>query len=211
MSCGGGSIRSSGRARIIPVWCSRLSRARSWQRLGGSGLLPIARPPGAGQTAGGDGASLVSADISPGAPHLRRLFLHGIHVERSSTDLFGRARQRGRRSAQIRQRSGSSGDRRRPALPAWLFPPGDRPGRSAAGALSLQRSRTIAGHAGAPAERRVAAFGDRVAWILRLAAGLAGPSRPHQALPARHERRRQRSRCVGESPASFMAAARNCA
>ena len=50
-----------------------------------------------------------------------------------------------------------------------------------------QRSRTIAGHAGAPAERRVAASGDRAARLLRLGAGLAGPGRPDQALPARHE------------------------
>ena len=164
----------------------RLAR-KTGERPGRSGLLPIARPPGAGQTAGGSGARLVSAEISPGSAHLRRLFLHGVHAERGAPDLFGRARQRGRRSAQSRQRPGSSGDRRRAALPAWLFPPGDRPGRSAAGALSLQRSRTIAGHAGAPAKRRVAASGDRAARILRLAARLAGPGWPDQALPARHE------------------------
>ena len=50
--------------------------------------------------------------------------------------LFGRARQRGRRSAQGRQRSGRAGGRRGAALPARLFSPGDRQGRSATGALS---------------------------------------------------------------------------
>jgi starch phosphorylase len=46
----------------------------------------------------------------PRRPHLRRLFLHGIHVERGASHLFGRARQRGRRSAQSRQRSWRAGD-----------------------------------------------------------------------------------------------------
>ena len=48
----------------------------------------------------------------------------------------------------------------------------------------VQRSRTVADHAVAPAERRVAAAGDRLAGILGLAARLAGPGRPGEALPA---------------------------
>ncbi len=51
-------------------------------------------------------------------------------------DLFGRAWQCGRRSAQSRQRSGRAGGRRGAALPARLFSPGDRQGRSATGPLS---------------------------------------------------------------------------
>ena len=68
---------------------------------------------------------------------LRRLFQHGVHAERGAADLLGRAGQRGRRSAQGRQRPGRAGGRRGAALPAGLFPPGDRQGRRAAGALSL--------------------------------------------------------------------------
>ena len=101
-----------------------------------------------------DSARVVSANPSAIAAELRRVFQHGIHVERSVADLFGRAWQRGRRSAQGRQRSGRAGGRRGAALPARLFPPGDRPGRGATGALSLQRSRTIADHA--VAHRRTA-------------------------------------------------------
>ena len=118
------------------------------------------------------------------APDLRRLFQHGIHVERSAADLLRRAWQRGRRSAQSRQRSGRAGGRRGTALPARLFSPGDRQGRSATGPLPVQRSRTVADHAAAPAERRVVAVGDRVARLLGLAARLAGPGRQGQALPA---------------------------
>src|ERR1019366_6478300 len=129
------------------------------ERPGRSGLSPIARRIGGGQAGGGSDTSLVSTKISPGAPYLRRLFLHGVHVERSAPDLFGRARQRGRRSAQGGQRSRRAGDRRGITLPAGLFSPGDRPERSATSALSLQRSRTIARHTGASAERRVAAPG----------------------------------------------------
>ena len=47
-----------------------------------------------------------------------------------------------------------------------------------------QRSWTIADHAAAPAKRGVVAVGDRVAWILRMAARLAGPGRPGEALSA---------------------------
>ncbi len=72
-----------------------------------------------------------------GSPDLRRVFQHGIHVERSAAHLLGRAWQCGRRSAQSRQRSGRAGGRRGTALPARLFSPGDRQGRSATGPLPV--------------------------------------------------------------------------
>ena len=50
--------------------------------------------------------------------------------------------------------------------------------------LPVQRSRTVADHAVAPAERRVVAVGDRLARLLGLAARLAGPGRQSEALPA---------------------------
>ena len=84
------------------------------------------------------------------SPDLRRLFQHGIHVERGLAHLLGRAWQCGRRSAQSRQRSGRASGWRGTALPARLFSPGDRQGRSAAGPLPVQRSRTVADHAVAP-------------------------------------------------------------
>ena len=66
---------------------------------------------------------------------LRRLLQHGVHAERGAADLFGRPRQRRRRPAQVGQRSGRAGRRRRPALPAGLFPAGARQGRRPAGAV----------------------------------------------------------------------------
>ena len=50
--------------------------------------------------------------------------------------------------------------------------------------LPVQRSWTVADHAVAPAKRGVVTVGDRVAWILGLAARLAGPGRQGEALPA---------------------------
>ena len=87
------------------------------------------------QAAGG--ARVVSAESFAGSPDLRRVFQHGIYVERSFAHLLGRAWQCGRRSAQSRQRSGRAGGRRGTALPARLFSPGDRQGRSATGPLSV--------------------------------------------------------------------------
>ena len=89
------------------------------------------------QAASGGGARVVSAKSSAGSPDLCRVFQHGIHVERSSAHLLGRAWQCGRRSAQSRQRSGRAGGRRGAALPARLFSPGDRQGRSATGPLPV--------------------------------------------------------------------------
>ena len=88
------------------------------------------------QAAGGGGARVVSAESSAGSLDLRRVFQHGIHVERSAAHLLGRTWQCGRRSTQSRQRSGRAGGRRGAALPARLFSPGDRQGRSATGPLS---------------------------------------------------------------------------
>ena len=104
----------------------------------------------AGQAASGGSARVVSAESFARPPDLRRVFQHGIHVERSAAHLLGRARQCGRRSTQSRQRSGRAGGRRGTALPARLFSPGDRQGRSATGPLPVQRSRTVADHAVAP-------------------------------------------------------------
>ena len=92
---------------------------------------------GANQAAGGGGARVVSADLPAISPDLCRVFQHGIHVERSFAHLLGRAWQCGRRSAQSRQRSGRAGGRRGTALPARLFSPGDRQGRSATGPLPV--------------------------------------------------------------------------
>ena len=50
--------------------------------------------------------------------------------------------------------------------------------------LPVQRSRTVADHAVAPAERRVVAVGDRLTRLLGLAARLAGPGRQSEAVPA---------------------------
>ena len=47
-------------------------------------------------------------------------------------------------------------------VPARIFPPGDRQGRGATGALPVQRPRTVADHASAPGKRRVVAVGDRL-------------------------------------------------
>jgi hypothetical protein len=58
-------------------------------------------------------------------------------------------------------------------------------GWSATGALPVQRPRTVADHAVAPPEWRVAAVGNRPAWLFGLAARLAGPGWSSKALPAR--------------------------
>ena len=87
---------------------------------------------------------MVSKSASSFRPVGGRLFLHGIYVERGAADLFRRARKRRRRSTQDGEQSGRSGDRRRSALPARLFPAGNRRARAAAGPLSIQRSRPTA-------------------------------------------------------------------
>ena len=51
---------------------------------------------GRSQSAGGGGAGMVSAESFAGLPDLRRVFQHGIHVERSATHLLGRAWECGR-------------------------------------------------------------------------------------------------------------------
>ena len=185
---GGSSTPNCGRSRITPGSSCRRSRAiRSSSVL--ADPFPQTLTTGQDQAAGAGGARVVSAEPPAEPLDLRRLFQHGIHVERSFAHLLGRARQRGRRSAQGRQRPGRAGGRRGAALPARLFPPGDRPGRSATGALPLQRSRTVADHALAPGERRVVAAGDRPARLLGLAARLAGPGRQGEALSAGQQRR----------------------
>ena len=70
-------------------------------------------------------------------PDVRRLFQHGVHAERGAADLRRRARQRRRRSAEGGERPRRTGGGSGPALPTGLFPPGNRPGRLAAGAVSL--------------------------------------------------------------------------
>ena len=61
---------------------SRLPQKRRWPR--------------ASQAASGGGARVVSAESFAVATDLGRVFQHGIHVERSSAHLFGRAWQCGR-------------------------------------------------------------------------------------------------------------------
>ena len=48
------------------------------------------------QAPGGGNSRMVSAGASPSALVLRGIFQHGVHVERSSADLLGRAWQCGR-------------------------------------------------------------------------------------------------------------------
>ena len=78
-------------------------------------------------------ARVVSAEAFTSTVDLCCVFQHGIHVERSAAHLLRRAWKCGRRSAQSRQRPGRAGGRSGTALPARLFSPGDRQGRSPAG------------------------------------------------------------------------------
>ena len=113
------------------------------------------------------------------AADLRRLFQHGVHAERGAAHLLGRAGQRGRRPAQGGQRPGRAGGRRGAALPAGLFPPGDRQGRGASRrSIPYNDPGQLPITPVARAERRMAAAGDRAAGLLGLAARLAGPGRP---------------------------------
>ena len=154
-----------------------VSREKLQRDLSRSRFPQNRRRSGASQARCRGGAGVVSANLPAIAAELRCVFQYGIHVERSLADLLGRARQRGRRSAQGRRRSGRAGHRRGTALPARLFSPGDRPGRSATGPLPLQRSRTVADHAIAPTERGVVAVTARPAGLPDLAARLAGSGR----------------------------------
>ena len=113
------------------------------------------------------------------AADLRGLFQHGIHAERGAADLFGRPGQRGRRPAQGGQRPGRAGGRRRPALPAGLFPPGDRQRRAPAGPLPLQRPGPAADHAPAPAQT---ASGSASKCACRATPSGCGPGRSRSAV-----------------------------
>ncbi len=73
-----------------------------------------------------------------------RLFLDGVHAERSAADLFGWARERCRRSTQGSEQSRRPCDRNRFALSTRVFPAGNRRTRPAAGPLSIQRPWPIA-------------------------------------------------------------------
>ena len=77
------------------------------------------------QASGGGEAGMVSAKASASSLDLRRVFQHGIHVERGSAYLLGRTWQCGWRSAQSCQRFGCASGRRGAALPTRLFSPGD--------------------------------------------------------------------------------------
>ena len=61
------------------------------------------------------------------------------------------------------------------------------PGGSATSSLSFQRSRTVADYSVAPAKWGVVATGGRAAWLLRLAASLAGSGRQSKAVPPRQQ------------------------
>ena len=131
------SIPHSGSSRTTPGLCCRRSRATS-----SSACWPIPRSGRMSMICcetkrqAAEAPAWFQQNASPSSLHLRRVFQHGIHVERSAADLLGRTWQCGRRSAQSRQRSGRAGGRRGAALPARLFSPGDRQGRSTAGPLS---------------------------------------------------------------------------
>ena len=163
------------------------------------------------QTSGGGDAGVVPAGPPAIALELRRLFQHGIHAERGAADLFGRPGQRGRRPAQGGQRSRGAGGRRRTALPAGLFPPGDRQGRRPAGALPLQRSRPAADHA-----RCASRTANGCGWRSTCPATRSGcaPGRSRWAgssCTCWTATTRPTSRRIAASPASFTAAARSCA
>ena len=136
MKCGGSSIRCCGNSPKIPGSSCRRSRETrssvSWPIRSFARTLTVWCRPGGKRWKRRHGFSR----IIHRSPDLRRLFQHGIHVERSAADLLGRTGQCGWRSAQSRQRSGRAGGRRGTALPARLFPPGHRQGRGATGSLS---------------------------------------------------------------------------
>jgi hypothetical protein len=182
-TCGGSLILLFGNSPKTPGLFSRRSRGTSSSTCWPTRIPQEGRCSCANQTSGGGDARVVSADLRAISPDLCRVFQHGIHVERSFAHLLGRAWQCGRRSTQSRQRSGGASGCRGAALPARLFSPGDRQGRSAAGPFPVQRSRTVADHAVAPTERGMVAVGTRLARLLGLAARLAGPGWQSQALP----------------------------
>ena len=134
---------------------------------------------------------VVPAAPPPGVPHPRRLFQHGVRPERGPADLFRRSRQRGGRSAQGGERPRGAGDRRRPPLPAGVFPAGDRRRRKPGSPLSVQRSRPAPDHPGARPGRRMAPGVGRAAGLPDLAPRVAGAGRAGHALPARQQRPRQ--------------------
>ena len=102
------------------------SRDKIKRVLGRPGFPQERRWFGRSQPASVGSACLVSEEPFENVPHLRRLFQHGVHVERSSADLLGRAGECGRRSNESGQRSGRTGGGCRLALSAGLFSPGDR-------------------------------------------------------------------------------------
>ena len=124
--CGALLIPSCGNSRKILGWFCRRSRGTNstacWPtprfRKNIDDLLQS-------QASGRGDARMVSAKASAISFNLRRVFQHGIHVERSAPDLFGRTRQCGRRSTQSRQRFGRASGRSGTALPTRLFSPGD--------------------------------------------------------------------------------------
>ena len=119
------SIRCCGNSRKTLGWSCRRFRATNLSAcwpipLSVRASTTICRP-----SARSGGARMVSEKHPQGAPDLRRIFQHGIYVERSAPDLFGRTRQCRRRSAQSRGRSGRAGGRGGAALPTRLFSPSD--------------------------------------------------------------------------------------
>jgi len=127
---------------------------------------------------------MVSEKPSAGTPDLFAYFSMEFMLSESAPDLFGRTWQCGRRSAQrlasdlaCRLSSG-------PALPQGYFSPGKLTRTERNRLFTRTTTRTVAHHAVAPTERGVAAVGDRLAWLLGLAARLAGPAGRVKTLPA---------------------------
>jgi hypothetical protein len=110
-----------------------------------------------------------------------------IHAERCPADLLGRPRQRGRRPAQIGERSRHSGHRRRPSLSVWLLPPAHRRTGQTARTLSLQRPRATARHASARPGRRMVIRAAGLPRLQTTRSYLAGRSGRHKTLPARYQ------------------------
>jgi len=152
-----------------------VSRDRLERMVSRSRFLSKRRAPRARETAGGGGAGVVSAAVSAGALDLCGVFQHGIYAERSAADLCWRPGQCGWRSAQSRQRPRRPRGRRGATLPARLFSSDAGPGRRAASAVPLQRSRAIADHTGTRSQRGVVAAGGPTARGVGLVTGLAGP------------------------------------
>ncbi len=137
---------------------------------------------------------LVSKGPSSFRSFHRCLFLHGVYVERGSTHLFRRPRQRCRRPTEDREQSRRPGHWGRSALPTRVFPAGNRCAGPSAGSISIQRPWSTADHSIAPAQWRVAAPGSRFPWHQALDPHLADSGGQNETVSPGYQRSREYSR-----------------